>query len=396
MSKRLNKPYIVLVAGMLIQLCAGIIYMWSIFKAPVELHFNNWEGAALTSSIMLSAYVAGLIVGGRAQDKFGPKKVVFFGSVLICIGMVLTAFVPIKIPELIYLTYGIIGGLGVGIVYTTTVAVVQKWFPKKRGFATGMMVSSFGFSLVLFAPVTKALIAAKGVPFTFIAIGIMFFLICAPCSFLITNPKTSELENINEQKSKQKNYTTKEMLKTRQFYMIAFAMFFTLPAYFILIPLFVSLGVERGLSENLAVLGVMITGIASACGRLGFSWLSDIIGRKRAIVSFILINLFATIGVIFAKDYLFLVCIGAVALSFGGSAGVYPALTADYYGTKHSGLNYGCVMLGFGFSSLITPIVANIISPSGDHTLPLIIAAATSLFASSLIMLLKPLKQTEN
>lgn len=393
MRNKPNNPYVVLIAGMLTQLCAGIIYMWSIFKQPVALHLE-WaqDKAALTSSIMLASFVAGLILGGRAQDKFGPKRVVLFGSIFISIGMVLTAFVPKSYPELIYLTYGIIGGLGVGAVYTTTVAVVQKWFPNKRGFATGMMVSAFGFSLVLFAPLTKALLANYGVPFTFTAIGIAFLLICAPCSFLIVNPKNFESDSTSA-KIDDGSYTTKQMLKTPQFYMMAFAMFTTLPAYFIMNPIFVTFGLERGLTDNLTVLGVMITGIASAVGRLGFSWLSDIIGRKAAIISFIAINLLGTVGLIYAKGYMYIICIGVISLAFGGSAGVYPALTADYYGTRNMGLNYGCVMLGFGVSSLVFPLISNAITVNNNYVPSLIMAALTCVASIVLILLLKQPKR---
>lgn len=384
---------IVLAAGMLIQLCAGIIYMWSVFKAPVASHLE-WDPAkaSLTSSIMLSAFVIGIIAGGRAQDKLGPRKIVLFGSVLISVGMVLTAFVTKQAPGLVYLTYGIIGGLGVGSVYTTTVSAIQKWYPDKRGFATGMMVSAFGFSLVIFAPITKTLLASKGVPFTFAAIGILFLCVCVICSFMINNPPANFAPAgfiQSKTNTVQKHYTTSEMLKTRQFYLIALSMLCILPAYFILNPLLMTLGVERGLTEELALVGVMITGIASASGRLLFSWVSDLIGRKGAIIGIILITLGAVLVLIFAKGILFLICIAAIAFSFGGSAGVYPAVTADNFGTKHMGLNYGCVMVGFGFSALVFPIISNMLAKDNNYTMSFLVSAATCVIALILVLLMK-------
>ncbi|MGI5985945.1 MAG: MFS transporter, partial [Oscillospiraceae bacterium] len=167
MGMKVKNRYVVLISGMLIQLCAGIIYMWSVFKGPVAQHLE-WDpaNAALTSSIMLAAFVLGIIAGGRAQDKIGPKFVTAAGSVMISVGMLLTALVSKQSPWLVYITYGIIGGLGVGTVYTATVSVIQKWFPDKRGFATGLMVSAFGFSLVIFAPLTNSLLTKIGVPST--------------------------------------------------------------------------------------------------------------------------------------------------------------------------------------------------------------------------------------
>jgi len=393
METKMKNRYEVLIAGMLIQLCAGIIYMWSVFKGPVAQHLQ-WDPAqaALTSSIMLSVFVLGVILGGRVQDSIGPKFVTVAGSVLISLGMILTAFVTPQAPWLVYITYGVIGGLGVGTVYTATVSVIQKWFPDKRGFATGFMVAAFGFSLVIFAPITSALLADRGVPATFITFGVIFFIICVLCALRIDNPPAGYTPpGFIQAKSHatKKQYTTAEMLKTRQFYLITLSLFCILPAYFILNPLFITLGAERGLSKEMAVLGVMITGIASAAGRLLTSWISDIIGRKQAVCTIILITMASILAMIVAQGVLFIVCIAAIAFSFGGAAGVYPAITADNFGTKYMGLNYGCVMIGFGTSALIFPVISNMLVKSGVYTASFLLAAATCLIALVLVLMQK-------
>lgn len=393
MEIKIEKRYGVLISGMLIQLCAGIIYMWSVFKGPVA-QYLKWDPAqsALTSSIMLSVFVFGIIVGGRVQDKIGPKFVTFAGSVLISLGMILTSFVTEQAPWLLYITYGVIGGLGVGTVYTATVSVIQKWFPDKRGFATGFMVAAFGFSLVIFAPITSSLLSKTGVPSTFMIFGIIFLFVCVFCSLRIDNPPADYAPPgliAAKMQATKKQYTTSEMLKTRQFYLITLSLFCILPAYFILNPLFITLGAERGLSKEMAVLGVMITGIASATGRLFTSWISDLIGRKRAVCGIILITMVSILAMIIAQGVLFIVCIAAIAFSFGGAAGVYPAITADNFGTKHMGLNYGCVMIGFGISALVFPIISNMLVRSGEYTLSFLVAAFTCVIALVLVLLQK-------
>jgi len=382
--KAVKNRYLILAMGMVIQLCAGIIYMWSVFKGPVSKHLS-WDeaSAAITSSIMLSTFVLGIIIGGRVQDKYSPTPVALTGGVLLGLGMVLSSLVPQSSPWLIYVFYGIIGGFGVGCVYTTTVSVVQKWFPDKRGFATGMMVGAFGFSLVLFAPLTKKLLADWGVQNTFLYFGILFIAICSTCSLFLKNPEVKQQSGTPASTSKQ--YTTGEMLKTKEFYFLAFSMFFLLPAYFILNPLFISLGVERGLSESMATFGVMLTGIASASGRLLISWFSDFVGRKAGIATISLITLIAALVMIFAQGVLFLICIAAIAFSFGGSASVYAATTADLFGTKNMGLNYGCVMIAFGSSALIFQLLSSTLS----HTYSFIIAAAGCVITIGLVAALK-------
>ncbi len=380
--------YLILAMGMVMQLCAGIIYMWSVFKGPVSAYLS-WEPAkaAITSSVMLSTFVLGIIIGGRMQDKYSPSPVALAGSVFLGLGMALSALTPPSQPWLIYIFYGVIGGFGVGCVYTTTVSVVQKWFPDKRGFATGMMVAAFGFSLVLFAPVTKILLANWGVPSTFLFFGILFFVICAFCSLFLKNPEGKTQGGAAV--SAQKQYTTAEMLRTKEFYFLTLSMFFLLPAYFILNPLFISLGVERGLTENMAALGVMLTGVASASGRLLTSWFSDYAGRKAGIVAITLITLTAALVMIFARGAVFLICIAAIAFSFGGSASVFAATAADLFGTKHMGLNYGCVMVGFGVSALVFPLVSNALAARGAYAYSFVVAAATCALTLVLTAFLK-------
>lgn len=371
--------YAVLVCGMLIQFCAGIIYMWSVFKEPVVNYFN-WESSAavFTSSIMLAFFVLGIVIGGRVQDMIGPRKVTIAGSVLISGGMLLTAVIPASTPWLIYVTYGILGGFGVGCVYTCTISTIQKWFPDRRGFATGMIVSAFGLSLVVFAPLARTMLAQAGVPTTFAIFGAGFLVICVICGLFIVRP---EQQNTAAVVSDKKQFSPSEMLRTRQFYFIFASMFLLTPAYFILNPQLLSLGKARGLSEDIAIFAVMVTGIASAAGRLIVAWISDTIGRKAALFSIGAITLVSVILLFFAQGTWYLACCAAIAFAFGGSAGVYAAVTADHYGTKHSGMNFGCVMVAFGLSALLSPAVGNAIEGAGGKNLAFIYAAVTTVLA---------------
>ena len=383
---------LVLAAGMLLQLCAGIVYMWSVFRGPVATYLN-WDGgaAAFTSSIMLAAFVVGIVVGGRLQDKFGPRLVLIGGSLLFSLGMILTSLVTSANPTMIYLTYGVIAGLGVGVVYTTTVSVVQKWFPDRRGFATGMMVSAFGFSLVIFTPLASALLSAKGVPFTFTAIGILVLVVCTLSSLPVVNPPADSAPGgaVAAKGKPQRHYSTGEMLKTAQFYRIFFGMMLILPAYFILNPQFKALGAERGLSDALQNYLVMTTGVASAAGRLIFSWASDRIGRKNAIYLIIGVTLVGVVSLIVAQGFLFMVCVALIAFAFGGCASVFPALTADNFGTKYMGLNYGCVMVGFGIAALGAPLLKGLFPAEAAQTTAFIMAAAMCLVALVCVALIK-------
>ena len=395
-----KKRYCILAAGMVIQLCAGIIYLWSVFRQPVADHLN-WDpgSASLTSSVMLAMFVLGIIFGGYAQDRLGPRKASLAGSILIGIGMICTSLVNKSSPWLVYITYGVIGGLGVGTVYMSTIASVQKWFPDRRGFASGMVVSAFGLSLVVFAPLARTMLSNLGVPGTFLSFGIGFIVICVVCSLFLQNPPAGYLPKGYTPPttvSARKQYSPKEVLKTKQFYLLAGALVFTLPAYFILNPIFLSLGTQRGLSEQIAVLGVMITGVSSASGRLIVSWVSDKTGRKAAMIAIAVITLAASLTMIAAKSVLFLVCIVIISFGFGGASGVYSAMTAESFGTKFGGTNFGLVMLGFGISAMVFPIISNRLVEGGSYTSSFAVAAATCIVAMVLVLLMKnPNKTTE-
>ena len=395
-----QKRYCVLAAGMIIQLCAGIIYGWSVFRGPVATHLN-WDAgaAALTSSIMLAMFVLGIIFGGYAQDKFGPKKVTLAGSILIGAGMACTALVTGDSPWLVYITYGIIAGLGVGTVYTSTIAAIQKWFPDKRGFASGMIVSAFGLSLVVFAPLAKSMLGGLGVPNTFLIFGAGFLIICGLCSVFVQNPPQGYIPKgytPTQATTQIRQYSPKEIVQTKQFYLLAGGLLFTLPAYFILNPVFLSLGTERGLSDNLALAGVAITGISSAAGRLIVAWVSDKIGRKVAMVSIAVIILTATLIMIASQGVLFLVCIMLISFCFGGAASVYSAMTTESFGTQYGGMNFGLVMLGFGMSALAFPMISNRLAAEGSYTASFILAAATCAVAIILVSLMKNPSKVEN
>ncbi len=377
-----------LIAGVMIQLCAGIIYMWSVFKQPVADHLGWDAGAsALTASFMLVAFVAGILVGGRATDVIGPRGTCVAGSLMMSFGILASASVTSAHPQLIYLTYGAVGGFGVGTVYTCTVSTIQKWFRDRRGFATGMMVGAFGFSLVIFAPLASHLLAEAGVPWTFRLFGLAFLIVCTLCSLLVVNPP--ETDAPAGPGTDRRQYTTGEMLRTGTFYLITLSLFLVLPAYFILNPLFISLGLERGLTESLAVMGVMVTGVCSASGRLAITWMSDHLGRMASLFLIIGLTALGIILAIFAQGLLFIVCIAAISFAFGGAAGVYATVTSDHFGTRNMGSNYGFVMVGFGASALIFPYISRLLSADGDLTAAFLVCALTCLASLVCILLLR-------
>lgn len=377
----------VLITGAILQLFLGIIYVWGIFVMPVSEYYA-WDisSVKLTSSFMLCFFVVGILVGGKMQVKIGATKVVSMGGFMLAIGMFATAFIPQNSAWLIYITYGTIGGFGVGAAYNAIISSAQKWFPQNRGFATGISVCAFGFSTVLFAPLIEALVKQYGLQNTFKILSIAFFIAVSALSRFIKLPDERGISSVSSNtRFVQKQYTSSEVLRTKEFYFITLSLMFATAAFFILNPSFKTLALERGLDPAVGTVVVMITGIANALGRLGVPLLSDKVGRERAALTIILLTMLGAASLCFVRGNLFIIVIALIAFCYGGYSGIYPVLTADYFGIKNVGSNYGAVMVGFALSALFFPMI---ISKIENTTAKFITLAALAAAAAVLVILL--------
>ena len=195
-SKKLNR-WIPVIASIIIQMCLGTAYIWSVFQNGIaaKLFEGKNDLAALTFSLLLGVLTFGSTIGGMLQDKFSPKPVIIGGGIVLGAGFVLASFTTSAAPWMLWVTYGVLGGFGMGMIYSTTIACCQKWFPDKRGFITGMIVAALGFGGVVFTPIAESLIKqlGGGVPgvgelSTFTWLGIIFVIVCVIGAFFVKNP----------------------------------------------------------------------------------------------------------------------------------------------------------------------------------------------------------------
>lgn len=385
---RENKQGIkVLIAGTILQLFVGIIYVWSVFVKPVsEFYSWNVDSVKLTASYMLCFYVIGILAGGKLQVKIGSQKVVLIGGLMLSLGMLITSFIPESAAWLIYVTYGIIGGAGVGACYNANISSAQKWFPKNRGFATGVSVCAFGFSTVIFAPLIEFLINQLGIQTTFITLSVTFLIVVLALFSFIKLPADTVNTPLNPaQQPEKKQYATSEILRTKTFYFITLSLMLGTSVFFILNPSFKTLASERGLETTIGTVLVMITGIANAVGRLTTPLLSDKIGREKAVFIIISITALGSLSLCVVSGITFIIVVALIAFCYGGYSGVYPVITADNFGIKNIGSNYGAVMVGFAISALIFPIIINKIQ---DYSLKFIVLAVLAAIGAALILIL--------
>ncbi|MDR2542646.1 MAG: MFS transporter, partial [Treponema sp.] len=286
----------VLVTGSIMQLFLGILYVWSVFVRPVcDVYGWHIESVKLTSSFMLCFFVIGILTGGKLILKIGSDKVILAGGLLLATGMLFTALLPLEAAWLMYITYGILGGFGVGAAYNAIISAVQKWYPKKRGFATGIVVCAFGFSTVIFAPLIETLVKYYELRNTFLILAVAYFVATILLFRFIRLPDkvsmaAAQIAALPEGKIIQKSdYTITETIRTKEFYFITISLMAATASFFILMPSFIELAVERGVPAFGTII-VMMTGVANASGRLIVPLLSDKIGRESATLTVIFVT----------------------------------------------------------------------------------------------------------
>ena len=391
-------------SGLLIQLCVGIIYLWSVFKAPVAATFGwSLAGANMVSSVMMLAFVLGNLVGGALQDRTSPRRVAAVGCLMFCGGIFATAFLTARTVSLIYLTYGAVAGLGSGFAYASVISCVQKWFPGRCGFASGLAVSAFGLSTVVFGPVSQWLLSlfetgpaggalpAYNLTAVFGILAGAFFLVTMPaCSLLRLPPAAPAAPAGKAQPAARRDLTPRELVRTPAFWLITLNIFFINGTWNLIVPLIKDLGVARGLSTEAAVLTVSLTGVFSAAGRLVMAAVSDRIGRIPALLILAGATFLSALALIGAGGAFYSAAVVLIAFGQGGPSAIHPAVVTDIFGPAFSGTNYGFAMLALGVSSVVFNALSNLLYRlTGGYTATFLMAACTALMPALLMALLR-------
>lgn len=385
-----KKRWFVLAASLLINLCIGSGYAWSVYAGPLSKTFG-WTAAAtaLTFTIANAISPVCMITGGKIQDMFGPKWVIFAGGILFGGGIILSGFTTSL--TWIYLSYGILTGLGMGLVYSCTIANTVKFFPDKRGLVAGLATGGYGFGPVLLAPISQNLITAYGVLNTFKILGAVYlvvllvgsqFIKTAPAGYRPEGWEPPAITATSAITGRDKTWS--QMLADPLFYILLLMLTIGATSGLMIISQASPIAQEIvGVDAEKAALAVSLVAIANMTGRITWGAVSDKIGRYNALPIMYLIlalAMFALTTVAEGQFTMFLVFTMLVGFCFGGFMGVFPALTADCFGAKNNGVNYGFMFSGFALGGYIGPIMAATIKSgnNGDYAKAFVIAAAMS------------------
>jgi len=357
-----------LFAAIAIQLTLGVAYIWSVFQTGIadSLFKGDNAAAGLTFSLLLATLTIGSVIGGKLAVKYSTRIVVFTGGVILCAGFFLASFVTSDNPHLLWITYGMMGGAGMGFTYSTTIACAQKWYPHKKGFVTGIIVSALGFGGVVFTPLVEKSIlvfggAGAGELKTFMVLSVIFLIVCSAGSFFLKNPPDGYMagnasSNVAAIK-KAADFSPSEMIKTAKFYLLTFSFMLACMGGLMMIGFAKPIAVAKGL-ETTATIGVLAISMFNSIGRLVWGMVSDKIGRKNTIIILLSGTAVLSLFVNAAEGFWIYVLIALIGLFYGGFLSNYPSLTADLFGAKHMSTNYGIVLLGFGAGAVISSQIA--------------------------------------
>ena len=359
------------VGGLMMNIALGTLYAWSVFVAPLEKEFG-WKRAQTSNVFTIAVVVFALtfIVAGRLQDKFGPFWVSLTGGVLVSLGFFLCAFTNSLMY--LYICFGVIGGLGNGFGYATPIPVMAKWFPDKRGLAVGLAVAGYGAGSALFGPLANLkLIPAYGVHTTFMILGAIFLVMTVIGAFLLKNPPTgykpagwTPAPPTAKTSATTQEFTPSEVLRTPAFYFmwIAYALGTSAGLMVIsqLVPFAKSVHIS---SAALATMGLVVGAAGNASGRILSGWMSDAMGRLNVLrlmigISMISMPLLYLAGSNVTSLY---VMVFIVYWCYGTQLSVNGSATADFWGTKNAGINYGMLFTAWGVAGIIGPRIGGVL-----------------------------------
>lgn len=379
-KEKVRAKYFILVFGAFAVFFTGYPHIWSIYQ-PYAMELTGWSQsqASMCFYLYFITFVLGNISGGWLQDQYNPRIAVISGGGIFTAGILLSAPALGPSPLAMYVTYGILQGFGQGMIYTTIISTAQKWFPEKTGFASGVIVTANGFFGFFMAPVSRALLSGMGIRITFLIFGMMIGISWILAGIFIKNPEKggeagakagvclpeSGFQTHSRASHEGKQYSAREMVKTRSFYFLLATMLFGLIPYMILSPLSQSLLTDRGFSASVAVGAVMAGSVCNAAARLALPTAADKVGRIICLKFVLTAAAFAMVLLGVGADMVTAACVVFVYACYGGIMGSFPSLTTHIFGMAHSGENYGYVMLGIAASTLGAPVITNTVLGKG-------------------------------
>ncbi|MCH4552441.1 L-lactate MFS transporter [Aestuariibaculum lutulentum] len=394
-GQKLKNRWLIAASAVGIHISIGSVYAYSVMTNPVKDIFEV-DGSVIKWAFKIAILLLGLSAAflGRWVEKVGPKVSgttagIFYGIGILGSGLA----VQLESLTLFYLCYGVIGGIGLGLGYITPVSTLVKWFPDRRGLATGMAIMGFGFSALIFGPIMQSLFDAIGVANAFYILGAIYMVIILSSARYIERPpvgympegfKAGEGKVI---KADMANIDANEALKTRRFYYIWIMMFINISCGIAIISAASPMMQEKlnyTPMEAAAIVGLI--GVFNGLGRLLWSSLSDYLGRANTYIIFFVFQILAFYFLPkISVELTFLVILFTVITMYGGGFSTLPAFLGDLFGTKQLGAIHGMVLTAWALAGIIGPTIYDVVK-SATGSLDTTLAVFSGLFVIAFIV----------
>ncbi len=359
-----------------LQICFGTVYAWSFFQTLLVRQLGwSFTDTAVAFSITIFSLGMSAAWAGAALPRLGPRKLAVIGSLMFAVGY-LIAGLALKTDNLLifYLGYGVIGGAGIGLGYVTPVATAAKWFPDRKGLATGIVVMGFGVGAFLLSKLLAPILivnTAGDLPFVFIWLGVFFACILIPSSLLLRDPpvgfRMETADTVSQLQEAEDTGSVKECLRSREFVTMWLVFFFNIAAGISVISFQSSLLQDVwGIAdpsigpEKLADYGATLIAVSSLCngaGRLFWGILSDHIGRVR-VFRILLASQMVVFGILMTESnpWIFSALVCYILLCFGGGFATMPSFIVDVFGAKRMSVMYGAILTAWAAAGIFGPI----------------------------------------
>lgn len=384
------------VGGVSMNLALGSLYAWSVFVLPLEKEFG-WKRAdtSWVFTIAIVSFATSFILAGRLQDLKGPRICAAIGGTLVALGFFASSWTS-SLPFL-YVTFGLVVGIGNGFGYATPIPVASKWFPDKRGLVVGLMVGGYGAGSAVLGPIATSLIESIGWRSTFQVLGVLFFAMGMVGTWLLKNPPAGyqppgwkpAQTGAGAQRTA-RDFTASEMVRTPTFYALWVASCLGATAGLMTISQLVPFARNSGLAAAAATFAITIGAVGNAGGRILSGWMSDTLGRLTTLRVMVLMSAVAmpVLFIVREEVALFYLLVAVVYWCYGTQLSVFASTTADFYGTRNLGLNYGVLFTAWGVAGILGPMIAaQVFDAFGDYRYAFYAAGALALVAFGSLMI---------
>ena len=381
-----------------IHICIGSVYAWSVLTQPLmrELGVGLREIQWTFSLAILFLGLSAAFLGGYVE-KYGPRKAGIFAALCFCTGLMGTGLaVLLKSLPLLYLFYGVIGGIGLGTGYIAPVSTLVKWFPEKRGFATGIAIMGFGFASLIAAPLYQLLMQRYGMIATFEILGLLYLLIMLTSALYLAPPAiaqpSSSVKSAAAPDQPVIGFTAREALKTWQFYTLWWMLFINITCGIGLLSVVSPMAQESlHLSPLAAATMVGVIGLINGAGRIFWASVSDFLGRANTYIAFFLIQGCAFWGLSKTSDaILFQLLVYLIISCYGGGFATVPAFLSDMFGTRELGAIHGKILTAWAAAGVIGPLfVAWIKETTQSYHATLLVFSLCFAFSLSIAFVLR-------